>query len=221
MREVVVDGKEFRHTLVGKRINVKATLMMAEYLMGAIERLVKDRYPQNSQRFMREAIAYREGMADELYWRLKERRDKMIEDMERRKQEELLRNGVSTSNALTIGSLTEQEEDANNDFLHGDGWSARQRARRAENARKQKEAEEAYTAWAAANPEEARKEEKKLEKERKRRSGRFSGGRGSRGGSTAAERRQSSSEYWQGRDKGKTIGLDPQTSSSPSVKRLT
>lgn len=221
MRDVKVDGKEFRHTLVGKRMNVKATLMMAEYLQGAIERLVKERYPQNSQRFMREAIAYREGMADELYWRLAEKRKQMVEDMERRKQEELLRNGVSTSNALTLGSLAEQEEDANNDFLHGEGWSAKQRARRAEAAAAQRRAEEEYTRWAEAHPEEARKEEEKRAKERKKNSSRWSGGRGSRGGMMAQDKRSQSSEYWQGRDKGKTIGLDPQTSSSAKAKLLT
>lgn len=220
MRTVEVNGKEFRHTLVGKRINVKATMMMAEYLMSAIERLVKDRYPQNSQRFLSEAIAYREGMADELYWRLSEKREKMIADIERRKQEDLMRNGVSTSNALTLGSLTEQEEDANNDFLYGEGWSAKQRADRVERAAARKRAEDEYTRWAAANPEEARKEEQKLAKERKKSSSRWSGGRGSRGGMTNADRRQSSSEYWQGRDKGKSIGLDPQTSSSSKVKLL-
>lgn len=207
MQTRTVRGKEFRHTVVGKAINVRATLTMTSYLEQAIERLVKERYPLNSQRFMREAVAYREGIADTIYWKLDKRRRTLIEQEERRQADELARRGVSTSNALTIGSLVEQENDANNDFLHGEGWSARQRAARAERAERMRRAEEEYTRWAEAHPEEAAREAKAA---RKRARGRSGGGQGSRGGQTARDRRTGSSEYWQGRDRGESISLDQQ-----------
>lgn len=209
-------GKEFQHVVIGRRINVKASLMMADYLQGAIERLVAERYPQNSQRFMREAIAFREGAADNIYWRLLEKRAQMVKDEEERIARDLARRGVSTAQALTIGTLTQQEEDANMDFIYGEGYSARKRARRAELDRQQKEAEEAYTRWAAANPEEARKEEQKREEAQKKRRDRKT-----KVGRSAEDRRMSSSAYWQGNDAGAQIGLDPQTSAAPKPKAIT
>lgn len=147
MRTVRVDGKEFRHTIVGRSINVRGTITMGEYLEQTIERLVKERYPLNSQRFMREAVAFREGIADTVYWKLEERRRDLVQQEERRRADDLARRGVSTSNALTIGSLSQQEEDANQDFLYGEGFSARQRANRAERAEAARRAEEEYTKW--------------------------------------------------------------------------
>lgn len=216
MQDVIVDGKEFRHTVVGKVINVKATTFMADYLHQTIERLVKERYPLNSQRFLREAVALREGIADEVTSRLRLKREERIAEEQRRADEELKRKGVSTATALTLGSLTQQEADANIDFLYGEGYSAKRRAERAENARRQKEAEEAYTKWAAENPEEARKAEKEAEKASKK----------SRGGRssykiTGSDRRYSSGSYWEGRDLGKKIGLDPQTRESAKPRALT
>lgn len=197
-----------QHVIVGKRINARLTITMGQYLQQTIERLVKERFPQNSQRFLSDAVAYREGIADELYWRLQEKRRTLVKEEEERRMRTARDAGVSTSQALTIGSLTEQEEDANRDFLHGEGYSARQRAARAERAEAQRRAEEEYTRWAAANPKEAAKEEAQARK-RRRSSG---GGPGSRGGMTGEQKRQQSSTYWQGRRKGKEIGLDPQTS---------
>jgi hypothetical protein len=219
MRTRIVDGHEYRHTLVGKRVSVRLTVAMGTYLEQTIERLVKERYPQNSQRFMREAVAYREGIADELYMRLQERREKRIEDEERRRREASERAGVSTSTALTIGDLEQQERDANNDFRRGveEGTTARERAERAQRMR---EAEEAYTRWAEANPEEARRQAEEARKARRKYH--RGGGPGSRGGETARDKRTSLGEYWSGRDKGREIGIDPQTTSTTTeTRRLT
>jgi len=215
-----VDGHEYRHTLVGKRVNVRLTVAMGTYLEQTIERLVRERYPQNSQRFMREAVAYREGIADELYWRLDARRTQRIEDEERRIREAAARAGTSTSTALTIGTLEQQEKDANEDFRRGveQGTTARERAERADRMRR---AEEEYTRWAEANPEEARRQADEARKARRRT--RRGGGPGSRGGETARDKRTSLGEYWSGRDKGRTVGIDPQTTSTtkPETRRLT
>lgn len=207
---------QHRHVVVGRRVNARLTLTMAQYLEAAIERLVTERYPLNSQRFLREAVAFREGMADELYWRLVEKRRALIKEEEERRHRDAAAAGVSTSQALTIGSFAEQEKDANEDFLYGEGFSAKKRAERVARADAARRAEAEYTQWAAAHPEEAAKEEKKRNKERKGRSG---GGPGSRGGESAKEKRQSSSEYWQGREVGRKIGLDPQTSDKRTETR--
>lgn len=206
-----------RHVIVGRRVNARLTLTMGQYLEGAIERFVAERFPLNSQRFMREAVAFREGMADELYWRLVEKRRALIKEEEERRHRDAAAAGVSTSQALTIGSFAEQEKDANLDFLYGEGWSAKKRAERVARADAERRAEEEYTRWAAANPEEARKEEKRREKEARK--GRRGGGPGSRGGLSGQEKRQNSSEYWQGREVGKKIGLDPQASDKRTETR--
>lgn len=196
------------HVVVGKRVNARATIAMGEYLQQTIERLVKDRYPLNSQRFLSDAVAFREGIADELYWRLLERRRQLRAEEAERRTRDAAAAGVSTAQALTLASLEESERDANLDHLYGEGYSARQRQQRAERAEASRKAEEAYTQWAAANPEEAAKEEKKREKELK---GRSRGGVGSRGGMDGASKRQQSGAYWQGREEGKKVGLDMQT----------
>lgn len=203
----------WQHVLVGRRLNTRATLAMGEYLMQAIERLVRERYPLNSQRFMREAVAFREGIADELYWRLLERRERLVKEEQERRNRTAQQAGVSTATALSIGTLAQQEEDANYDHVFGDGWSARKRAERVERARLEREAEEAYTRWAEEHPEEAAAEEAKRLKEKRR--ARRSGGRAQ----TGQERRQGSAEYWQGRKVGEKIGLDPQTSDRRSETR--
>lgn len=208
------------HVVVGRRVNARATLAMGQYLQDTIERLVRERFPLNSQRFLSEAVAYREGIADELYWRLLERRRQLVAEEQERRARDAAAAGVSTAQALTIGSLQEQERDANMDFLHGEGWSARQRQARADRAEASRRAEEEYTRWAQANPEEAAREERRREKEAKK--GRRGGGPGSRGGMTGAERRQQSSTYWQGREQGKKVGIDPQTSDRRTeTRRLT
>lgn len=206
---------QHRHVIVGKRVNARMTLTMGQYLESAIERLVKDRYPLNSQRFMSEAVAFREGIADELYWRLLERRKKLVAEEEARRHRTAKDSGVSVENALTIGSFAEQENDANMDHLYGEGWSAKQRQARADRARA--EADAAWTAWAEANPEEAARQEAAARKRQRRT--RYSGGQGSRGGQTGQQKRQSSSEYWQGRKAGEAIGLETQAGDARTQTR--
>lgn len=209
-----------QHTIVGRRVNARATVAMGQYLEQTIERLVKEQYPLNSQRFMSEAVALREGIADEVYWRLVEKRRKLIAEEEERRRRDAAAAGVSTSQALTIGSLAEQEKDANLDHLHGEGYSARQRAARAARAEQQRIAEENYTRWAQENPEEAAKLEAERRKDEEKALNRMRrGGQGSRGGQTAQERRQGLSSYWRGREIGKKVGLDAQTSDRQTETR--
>lgn len=206
-------GKEFQHYVVGRVVNTRSTRMMAEYLLQTIERHVSERYIV-SQRWMREAVAYREGMADTLASRLYARREQLEKEEADRRSAEASRTGSSTHQALTIGAFSEQERDANMDEIYGEGWSARQAAARAERARAAKEAEEEYVRWAAANPEEAAKQEKERQKEldkaRKRRQRRVSYATSER------DKRSYESSYWQGREKGESISIDQQVDDRPA-----
>lgn len=215
--ETYTDTKwETVHRLVGRKVNVAATKVMAQYLEAAIERLVEERIRgQNNLRFSNFAVSYRKGAAQNIIERLYQRRREMLKEEERKRREEEAaavkagRKGVSTETALTIASVTQSERDANLDHLYGEGWSARKRAERAEAARKRAEAEAAYAKWAAENPEEARKaeaerkaEEEKAERKRRRR-------RESSGSTDNVD----TSAYYAGYDAADAIGLDPQMGS--------
>lgn len=210
-------SRTFQHMIVGRLVNTRSTRMMSEYLTQTIERLVSERY-SNSQRWMREAVAYREGIADVIVNRLYARRANLDKEEAAKRKAEFDAKGVSTSNALTLAQYSDAEFDANMDVIYGEGCSARQAAARAERARKNKEAEQAYTAWAAENPEEAAKLEKEREKERAKQDKR----RARRGATTERDKRSWSSEYWQGREVGETVSIDPQVSDRPAsaTKRI-
>lgn len=210
------DGKEFRHVLVGRVVNTRSTQVMAVYLEQAIERGVSERWSLNSQRFTREATAFREGAADHVVMRLDERRRKIIS--EERAKADKARASTSTHLALTIASHSEAEADANMDHMMGDGYSARQRAERQQRATARKAAEDAYTAWAAAHPAEAKKQADDAERRDRRSSRSYRSA-----GPTAREQRAWTTTYAQGWDTGAHIGIDPQAPNpSPSDrKRLT
>lgn len=165
-------GSVYEHRLVGSHGNVIATQVMADYLQRAIEGNAQKWAYANFYKsvFVREAIAYREGMAARVVEKLAERRRKVLEEerirTEERKRDEAMRGAQSTSNALTLVEYISSEQDFNNDYLNGWdlGTTAKNRheqekrmaAFRAEQARKQAE----YEAWKKANPEEAARQEK-------------------------------------------------------------
>jgi hypothetical protein len=229
----------FKHRLVGRVVNTTATKVMGEYIQGTIERLCRERFPSASQFFSREAVAYREGMADAVWYKLdaKRREMKAAEKKRHDKAEadrvRAARAGVSLATTLTIADVVKSEEAANYDFLYGEGAWARKEQRNAEyekedserraaQAAADKAAEEAYTQWAAANPEEAAKEaakERAKEKAKER-------ARERRGSSyryrapTAREARQSSSYFAQGYDRGQDISIDQQMKDRGETRRL-
>lgn len=219
-------GREHRHTLIGRIVNVTITRNLTEYLEQRIEALVRERFPLNSQRFLSEAVSFREGIADELVDRLRERRrQRLAEDSARQRQAAA---GSETHLALTLGDLAQQEADANTDFIMGeDGYSARRRAERtaerAERARRAREAEEAYTAWATANPEEAARQAEQERKEQRRRDQRSSRRSWSyRGRAPSKEELRRESPYFrQGREAAASIGLDVQAEGKKSRGALT
>lgn len=209
-----------RHRLVGRMVNTAATVAMATYLEQTIERFVRERLGgDNNQLFSHYAMSYREGMADKLRAKVGARfRERLAEDKrkEAEAREKEINEGAPTEgggHSLTLSSYVKSEADANNDFLYGEGWSARERAEtarlRAEAAKARADQEAAWAAYAAAHPEEARKAEEEARKERERDQKRWSrGGRGSRGGSAGKERDENA--YYAGREAAEGVSLDRQ-----------
>lgn len=224
----------FRHRLVGRVVNVRATTTMADYLLEAIERACRERLATrsgtgeahggtNSQFFSRWAVAFREGAADEVVRRLAQRRrdDEMAREKETTARART--RGASTSTALTLADVRQREEDANADFLHGEGYTARRRARAAAWEAEQQAEEAAAVAWAAAHPEEAMAQEAEARKERekawKRRS-RRGGGRWRSRAPSGADERHESGGYAEGQRKGREIGLDQQAERAKPAGRI-
>lgn len=204
-----------RHSLVGRAVNVAMTKAMSGYLEGAVEKALRDAiagknaegvYQENAK--SKWAHDFRKGVAAGLVEKLQDKRMAELrkEDQERRRADKVAREGVSTSTAITISSLSQSEEDANADFMYGEGWSAERRQERAERAERRRRELEEYRQWCLENPEEAKKlrddERKKEERNAARRTGRRSYGRADDTDLGA---------YYAGKDASEKIGLDPQT----------
>lgn len=203
---------QWHHFLVGRVVNTAATRVMAEYLEQAIERMLRQRLADeitgivpHTQLFSRWAVSYRSGATRRVCEKINERRDEMLEE-ENAKRAAAARDGVSTSNALTISTYVDAETDANNDFLHGEGWSARRAAQRAEQAAAARAAEEEYTRWAAEHPEEARKQEEEQRKENEKYWARRRGGRRA----SYKESNVDNGAYFAGYDAAESISIDQQ-----------
>ena len=225
-------GSQYEHELLGSKANVIATQIMANYLQEAIERLarrwVHDNRPGKSI-FIKEAIAFREGVAARLsyrLWELQEKRRAEEQDRMKAKRAADAERGVFTENALTILDVGNTEEDLNNDHIYGyaPGTSARQRAERearmeaadreaAETLRKQAEWDEAHPEEAAARKakekaEYERRSKEWWEKEKNRRPRKL----------TAEEERRRLGSYRVGYDKGDSISLNQQVASKPAAR---
>lgn len=204
-----------RHRLVGRIVNTTATRHMAEYLEQAVERITRERlHGDTKQLFSRWAISFREGAVRTIIDKIRVRRREQI-DQEELRAEQAATAGYSTSTALTLASLAQREEDANNDFLYGEGYTAKQAAEAAQWAEAQKQREVEYTMWAAAHPEEVRAREEKRRKEqeeydkREARNARRRKGRSWNPNSSG--KKIDGGAFRAGREAGKGIGLDPQS----------
>lgn len=219
----------FQHQLVGRVVNVAASKNMAQYIEKTIGRLCAEKFvSQGLLCSTRDAMAYREGIADRVIEKICERRDDFIKKEERAAAEAARRAsaaGISLATALTVAGLAEKEEAGNYDFIHGEGawtrkqqrdaeWEAGREERRVRQAKANQEAEAAHAAWAAAHPEEARKEAAKdraRERARERRQENGGGyGRRYRFRQTAADMRRDSGSYHAGYAKGEEVSIDPQ-----------
>lgn len=227
--------KQKRHRLVGKIINTRASVMMSQYLEGAVERLTREYLIEkftsqglSKNLYSNFAMSFREGCADMLTDKVAERfRSRLAEaERERRKAAEKAKEEgrpVLTGTALTLLDVQEAEEQSNYDFIHGEGAWARREARQAkyaaERAEEIAEEEAAYTKWCAAHPEEAARraeeERKREERNAKRRANYSPRGYRNYGGDNT-----DSHAFYAGRDAAKKIGLDPQAGASVVAGRL-
>lgn len=210
------------HRLVGRVVNVQQTKNMADYVSKAIERLRRERFGSDSK--SRDAFAYREGVADTIIDKIRERRRIVVSAEEKKARdaaEKAARAGTSMATTMTVASFKKQETDANYDFLHGEGASAKRRKRIAEREQEIAEADAAaereLAQWAAANPEEAAKEaaeQAKKDRAREKRQARSGSGWGRHSfRETASDMRRNSGSYLRGRDDGERVGIDPQAES--------
>jgi hypothetical protein len=225
-------GTQYEHELLGSKANVIASQIMANYLQEAIERLARRWVHQNrpgKSIFIKEAIAFREGVAARLSYRLWELREKRIEEEKARTKAERAANaerGIFTENALVLADVASTEEDLNNDHLcnYPPGTSARKRAEsEARQAAAEKEAAELLRQqqeWDAAHPEEAAKRKAKEKAEYDRRSNEWwEKNKNKRPRKlTAEEERRRLGSYRAGYDKGDSISLDKQVDSKPMVR---
>ena len=214
-------GEQYEHQIIGSHANVIGTEIMAQYLEQAIERLtrnwVKVNHPNKSV-FIRDAIAYREGLATRISGRLWSQRNQHLAKEAANRKEERARNaakGINTENALVLQDVINTEEDLNNDFIHGlePGTSARRRA-----------ANEAYRAkaeaaameilrkqdeWDAAHPEEA-KRRKAAEARRNEEEWKRYRDRENRRAKTPEEKRQELPSWHEGYVEGEKVSLNRQ-----------
>lgn len=204
-----------RHVIVGRVVNVRASIAMATYLSQAVERLTRERLPEETHRVSRWAVSFREGAVMTVAEKLEERRAVVLDEEEKREREaaRMAEAGASTSTALTIAGFAKTEKEANLDFIHGEGYSARRAAERAKRAAQAAEEEAAYTAWAAANPEEVRLQREEDEKREKKNASRRRG-RAYSGGADKTDW----GAYRTGREAGRKIGLDAQVDSGRGSK---
>lgn len=123
--------KYHRHTtsfdgyqLIGRAANVASARVMFEYLLSTIDRLAKAEVQDPGQYFTRYAHSFKEGCADRVIERLKDRRNEEIDAAAAKAQEDKVRSshpGAATGNALVVvlGDYVQDEEDLNNDFRKG------------------------------------------------------------------------------------------------------
>ena len=173
-------GSSYEHRLIGSKANVISTTVMAQYLQDTIDRMAKNwvnEYRPGKSVFIKEAIAYREGVAERVIWKMWELRESKLREEKFKQQEDRARNkaqGINTENALVLADVISTEEDLNADHVNGwpPGRSAQLRKERelrkeaAERAAEELMKEQA--AWDEAHPAEAaaRKAKEKAEYDR-------------------------------------------------------
>ena len=105
-------GSKYEHRVLGSKLNALVVRQLAEYLQEAVERITRERFENNPNLYFSSAAnAYREGMADRLARRLRDR-------MWQRKQE-ADKAKAADSTALTVADVEDAEYWANQDYMYG------------------------------------------------------------------------------------------------------
>ena len=124
-------GQQYQHRVLGRRENVVATEVLADYLQKTVDRLAQEwAKAQGMNVFKREAIIYREGMAERLVGRLNDLRRKKLAEERAKAEQAQTSSSPSGGTALVLASVIASEEDLNNDYLQGwePGTTSRRRA---------------------------------------------------------------------------------------------
>jgi len=215
-------GSTYQHELLGSKVNVISTRLMAQYLQDAVERLAREWVAENrpgKSIFIKEAIAFREGVASRLVsrmWQIRADRLKEEEAKVKAERESNAARGVYTENALVLSDVISTEEDLNYDHLYGwePGTSARKRKEREEKQRildnEAAELLKKQNEWDLAHPEEAAARKKKEKAEQDAAWERFKSRHRRSRKETPEEERRRLGSYYAGHEAGDSISLDKQ-----------
>lgn len=238
-------GESYEHRLIGKPENVTSTELMAEYLQDTTERLATDygkRAFPGASRFIKELIAYREGIATRLVHRLWElRRQRLNEEHSRQAEQAAAARhpGAAPGTGIVLASVIQTETDLNWDYICNlePGTTSRRRAeadarqaaaKAAADAELAKQARE-WEQFEKDNPEEAARilaeRAMQLAKETRERNERWARedekarNRPVRYRKmTSQEQRRNSAEFRSGYDKGGDVGLDKQVGNNQAQR---
>jgi hypothetical protein len=124
------------HRLIGRKVNILASKIMADYLLQTIERLTREYcelerawetfHPRSST-----AVSFRKGATERLIEKIESRRQQILAE-ERRAEaaraKAAAESGSTTGGtALVISGLIQSEAQGNYDFINGEGaWAARE-----------------------------------------------------------------------------------------------
>jgi len=133
-------GSVYEHRVLGSEVNVLATNLMAEYLQQTVNRLAQEKAKTDGYKspFVRELIAYREGMASRLVERLRELRAARIADDERKAREAKAaasHPSAAPGTSIVLADVIASEADLNEDYLRGLEPGTTSRERREKEAR--------------------------------------------------------------------------------------
>ena len=170
-------GSTYEHQILGSHVNVVGTEVMAKYLEQTIERLARRWVAENrpgKSIFIKEAIAFREGVAERLcsrLWTARYEHEAEVKAKAKEERERKAAQGIFTENALVLQDVVNTEEDLNTDHING--WepgtaAAKRKVREAQQAAAEAElAEEKrkQDEWDAAHPAEAAARKRKEAKE--------------------------------------------------------
>ena len=207
--------KQKRHRIIGRTVNTLATKIMATYLEQAIERSVRENLSiTRATQLSNMAQSFRKGCVDTLVTKISAKYHEKLREEKAKEREQQTRSkhpgAAPASTALVLSSYIKSEEDANADFMYGEGYSARAKARRAELEIRWAEEQRIEDEWAKANPIEAAAKEKAAEEELAKWATRQRSG----------PRDNTNYEaYSAGRKAADAIGLDPQVART-TTKRI-
>ena len=209
-----------RHKVLGRVANTTGVMIMVDYLLDTIERLLP--YPQ-TERLSRNANLWREGCADRLVERVKAKADAM------RTADYATQGEAAYCTAIQVADLARKEEAGNYDHRNGAGAWAKKLARQAESdaywsdeamAAREAEREARIAAARALESPEQRVAREKREAKEAARAAKASEAYSRRYWARSdreeerREARLNSHAYRAGQAKGAEIGLDGQLSSS-------